>query len=157
VAVKRLVLVLPILFVAAAFAAELPEVPVGLDAYRLWHLWPQQRVGVRAYMRSTYDRTGGNRTADASHYLYQESDTFNVPLDVAGEGVLYFVRHNHWHGSPWTYEVDGERFVIQESSTADAGNPVERPLFPGHPMPELAWSELDYRIYTYVAQTKRGW
>lgn len=36
-------------------------VPVGLDAYRQWHLWPMQRTGVRAHMRSTYDRTGGNR------------------------------------------------------------------------------------------------
>ncbi len=28
--------------------------------------------------------------------------------------------------------------------------PVERPLFPGHPMPELAWSELRYDAYSYV-------
>jgi hypothetical protein len=28
--------------------------------------------------------------------------------------------------------------------------PVERPLFPGHPIPELAWSELRYDAYSYV-------
>jgi hypothetical protein len=28
--------------------------------------------------------------------------------------------------------------------------PVKRPLFPGHPLSELAWSELDYRVYCFV-------
>ena len=28
--------------------------------------------------------------------------------------------------------------------------PVERPLFPGHPIPELAWSEIKYFAYSYV-------
>ncbi|HEX2465785.1 MAG TPA: hypothetical protein VHR17_14275, partial [Thermoanaerobaculia bacterium] len=64
-----------------------PVVPIGLDAYRMWDRWPYQRIGVRAYMRSTYDRTGGNHTADASHFLYQEADDFNVTLDVIGSGV----------------------------------------------------------------------
>ena len=70
-------------------------------------------------MRSTYDRTGGNRDADASHFLYQEADDFNVALDVAGPGVLYFVRTNHHHGSPWHYEVDGDDLIVKESATGD--------------------------------------
>jgi len=61
---------------------ELPVIPVGLDAYRQWQRWPYQRIGVRAYMRSTYDRSGGNEGADASHFLYQTADDFNVTLDV---------------------------------------------------------------------------
>ena len=100
---------------------EPPVIPVGLDAYRMWDRLPYHRIGVRAYMRSTYDREGNNRTADASHYLYQESDTFNVSLDVEGPGVLYFRRTNHWHGSPWHYEVDGEDFIVKETAT---DNPV---------------------------------
>ncbi len=28
--------------------------------------------------------------------------------------------------------------------------PVERPLFPGHPMAELAWSEMRYTAYCFV-------
>ena len=32
---------------------NLPVIPVGLDSYRMWDKWPQQRIGVRAYMRST--------------------------------------------------------------------------------------------------------
>jgi hypothetical protein len=28
--------------------------------------------------------------------------------------------------------------------------PVQRPLFPGHPLPELAWSEIRYTAYCYV-------
>ena len=48
-------------------------IPVGLDAYRQWERWPYQRIGARAYLRSTYDRAGGNEGADASHFLYQEA------------------------------------------------------------------------------------
>jgi hypothetical protein len=28
--------------------------------------------------------------------------------------------------------------------------PVNRPLFPGHPVPELAWTELRYDAYSFV-------
>nr|WKN37501.1 DUF2961 domain-containing protein [Tunicatimonas sp. TK19036] len=100
-------------------SADLPTIPIGLDAYLQWDRLPYQRLGMRAYMRSTYDRLGNNYTADASHYLYQESDTFNVALDVKTPGVLYFVRTNHFHGSPWHYEVDGEDFLVKETSTDD--------------------------------------
>src|ERR1051325_11557432 len=103
---------------AACSAVEPPTVPIGLDAYRRWDLWPQQRIGVRAYMRSTYDRRGGNEGADASHFLYQLADDFNVTLDVEGRGILYFARYNHWHGSPWHYGVDGNDYLIGETSTA---------------------------------------
>ena len=41
------------------------------------------------------DRNGGNETADASHFLYQLCDNFNVTLDLEGPGVLYFARYNH--------------------------------------------------------------
>lgn len=98
-----------------------PIIPVGLDAYLMWDRLPYHRIGVRAYMRSTYDRQGNNHTVDASHYLYQESDEFNVTLDVKGPGVLYFKRTNHWHGSPWHYEVDGKDFIVKETATE---NPV---------------------------------
>lgn len=123
-------------------AVEPPVIPVGLDAYRMWERWPYQRIGARAYMRSTYDRTGGNETADAGHFLYQEADDFNVTLDVETPGVLYFARYNHWHGSPWHYEVDGVDHIVQETSTADPLNPVDNSVF----MPEslfpnpLAWT-----------------
>ena len=91
-------------------SSEPPVIPIGEDAYLRWDRLPYHRIGVRAYMRSTYDRQGNNRTADASHFLYQESDTFNVTLDVKGSGILYFKRTNQWHGSPWHYETDGEAF-----------------------------------------------
>ena len=106
------------LTVALEQSDEPPVIPVGLDAYRMWDKLPYHRIGIRAYMRSTYDREGNNRTADASHYLYQESDTFNVSLDVEGPGVLYFKRTNHWHGSPWHYEVDGDDFIDGGPDTA---------------------------------------
>lgn len=129
----------------AATGAEpepLPVIPVGEDAYLQWDRWPYQRIGARAYMRSTYDRRGGNESADASHFLYQEAKDFNVTLDVAGPGMLYFARYNHWHGSPWHYEVDGVDHIVQETSTADPLHPAENSVW----LPEalfptpLAWT-----------------
>ena len=78
---------------------------------------------MRAYMRSTYDRSGGNEGADASHFLYQLSDDFNVTLDLEGSGILMFTRYNHWHGSPWHYVVDGKDNLVQETSTTDPTHP----------------------------------
>lgn len=123
-------------------AAEPPVIPVGLDAYRMWDRWAYQRIGCRAYMRSTYDRAGMNETADASHFLYQLADDSNVTLDVEGAGVLYFVRTNHWHGSPWRYTIDGTEHIIKESSTADPDHPVANSTFiPAKLFPEpLAWT-----------------
>lgn len=106
-----------------------PVIPVGLDAYRQWEKWPMQRIGARAYMRSTYDRTGGNRSADASHFLYQLADDNNVTLDVEGAGILYFARYNHWHGSPWRYVVDGAEYIVQETSSADPLHPATNSVF----------------------------
>ncbi|WP_165069832.1 DUF2961 domain-containing protein [Paludisphaera rhizosphaerae] len=129
----------------AARADEPPVIPVGADAYLQWDQWPLQRIGVRAYMRSTYDRKGGNEGADASHFLYQERENFNVTLDVEGRGVLYFARYNHWHGSPWTYEVDGVPHVIRETSTADPDHPAPGSVFLPEPafVKPLVWTWAD--------------
>src|ERR1700716_944846 len=118
-----------------AEAGEPPAIPVALDAYRMWERWPYQRIGARAYMRSTYDRRGGNEGADASHFLYQLADDYNVSLDVAGPGVLYFARYNHWHGSPWHYNVDGRDLIVRETSTANPNKPAEHSVF----LPESAF------------------
>src|SRR5579863_5391108 len=122
-------------------STEPPVIPVGADSFRMWDRWPVQRLGMRAYMRSTYDRKGGNEGADASHFLYQEADDFNVALDVEGAGVLAFARYNHWHGSPWHYEVDGVDHLVQESSSANPEKPVPGAVFlPERPFPKpLAW------------------
>src|ERR1700687_5689024 len=44
---------------------EPPPIPIGFDASRMWDRWPYLRIGQRTYMRSTYDRSGGNEAADA--------------------------------------------------------------------------------------------
>lgn len=82
---------------------------------------------MRAYMRSTYDRSGGNENADASHFLFQLADDFNVTLDLEGQGIVVFTRYNHWHGSPWHYVVDGKDHIVQETSTADPLHPSTSP------------------------------
>src|SRR5439155_973538 len=56
------VLLLPLS--SSASAEEPPVIPIGLDAYRQWERWPYQRIGARAYLRSTYDRTG--------YYIYHQ-------------------------------------------------------------------------------------
>ncbi len=126
-------------------AAASAQIPIGLDAYRMWDRWPYQRIGVRAYMRSTYDRAGGNERADASHFLYQLGEDRNVTLDVEGPGELYFVRYNHWHGSPWHYEVDGTDHVVRETSTEDPEHPAADSVFqPQSAFPRpLAWTWAD--------------
>jgi hypothetical protein len=143
-------MIVPALVFVVGFAAlsapdAVPEIPVGIDAYTMWDRWPCQRIGARAYMRSTYDRAGGNEGADASHFLYQEAEDFNVSLDVEGPGVLYFARYNHWHGSPWHYEVDGRDRLVRETSTADPDNPAEGSRFiPEEPFPSpLVWTWSD--------------
>jgi Protein of unknown function (DUF2961) len=126
---RRLIVALVVLTSTGILAQQPPVIPVGLDAYRMWERWPYQRVGARAYLRSTYDRKGGNEGADASHFLYQLRDDFNVALDLQGQGTLYFARYNHWHGSPWHFVVDGADHVVEESSTADPNHPAENSVF----------------------------
>lgn len=53
---------------------EPPEIPFGFDAFTSWDRWPYLRIGVRAYMRSTFDREGGNHNVDAAHFLRQVDD-----------------------------------------------------------------------------------
>ena len=132
----RFLLLLFCLLGSPVRAGEPPVIPVGLDTYRMWDRWPYVRIGARTYMRSTYDRRGGNEGADASHFLYQLADDKNVSLDVQGAGILYFARYNHWHGSPWHYEVDGLDHIVQESSTATPTTPVPDSVF----LPEKSFS-----------------
>ena len=122
-----------------------PVIPVGLDSYRMWDMWPIQRIGVRAYMRSTYDRTGGNESADASHFLFANDENHNVTLDVKGKGILYFFRANHWHGSPWHFIVDNEDNVVQETATSDPVNAIQNcsvaRFIPEEPFPQaMNWT-----------------
>ena len=113
---RRLFSLLMALSTFPALAAEPPVIPVVADAFQMWDHWAFQRIGARAYMRSTCDRRGNNERADASHFLYQQADDFNVTLDVQGPGLVYFVRYNHWHGSPWHYEVDHTDHIVEESA-----------------------------------------
>lgn len=139
---KKLGHTFPRFFIEDNSSGQPPVIPVGLDAYRMWDRWACQRIGARAYMRSTYDRTGGNEGADASHFLYQLCDSFNVTLDLEGPGILYFARYNHWHGSPWHYQVDGIDYIVEESSTPDPTHPIEMSTFlPERHFPNpLAWT-----------------
>lgn len=133
------------LFLQAQYKGKLPVIPAGQDAYLMWEKWPLQRLGVRTYMRSTYDRAGSNENADAGHFLFMNSENENVTLDVAGKGILYFIRTNHWHGSPWHFITDGRDHIVQETGTADpvhAKRDITSSAFiPALPFPKpLAWT-----------------
>jgi hypothetical protein len=161
---------LPFLFGTLCMAQQPSSapIPVGLDAYRAWDRWDEQKIGMRAYMRSTYDRSGGNEGADASHFLYQLADDFNVTLDLEGPGILLFSRYNHWHGSPWHYVVDGNNYIVQESSTADPLHPnPESTFLPLVPFPsplnetwattkgaDLVWSPIPFERSFQMAYTR---
>ena len=142
---KRSLFATALIASAAASATLPPVIPTGFDAYRQWARWAYQRIGERAYMRSTYDRAGNNERADASHFLYQQADDFNVTLDLQSPGILYFVRYNHWHGSPWHYEVDGRDHIVRETTTADPLHPAPDSVFiPTAAFPKpLAWTWAD--------------
>ncbi len=105
-----------------------PTIAVGWDAYRAWNEWPSLRVGVRAYMRATNDRSGGNEGSDASHYVRLTSDRA-IAMDVRGPGVLYFARANRWHGSPWHYDIDGVDLSITETNTVSPDAPASTSVF----------------------------
>ena len=104
-------------------------IPIGYDAYRRLDELPLVRIGDRAYMRSTYDRSGGNEAADASHFVRQDADGTYVIVDTVGTGYLAFSRANHWHGSPWHVRVDDTDHVVRESSTATPDAPVVEATF----------------------------
>jgi hypothetical protein len=125
-----LVCVLALGCTARTRPTAVPPIPLGIDAYQALAQWSRLRIGMRAYLRSTYDRSGGNEAADASHFLREDAPNRNVTLDVAGHGVLGFVRTNHWHGSPWHYQVDGGDQVVTESSTATPDMPVPGTFLP---------------------------
>jgi hypothetical protein len=110
-------------------AATPPSIPIGVDAFTQWERWPELRIGVRPYMRSTFDRTGGNHNADAAHFIRQLDDEHNVALDELGLGILWFARYNHWHGSPWEYRVDGRATRVTETSTRDPVHPAKDSVF----------------------------
>ncbi len=96
---------------------------------RRWSDWDQLRLNVRAVMRSTHDVAGGNEGADASHFIRVDESRIAVPLDLAGPGAVYFARHNHWHGSPWHYQVDGHEVIVRETSTASPNAPVQSSIW----------------------------
>src|SRR6478735_4903252 len=129
-----LLLVFLLLLPACACAKETaspgpPQIPFGLDAFTQWQRWPYLRIGVRCYMRSTFDRRGGNDNADAAHFIRQIDDAHNVAVDELGPGILWFVRYNHWHGSPWQYLVDDQEHIVQETSTRDPLHPAKNSVF----------------------------
>jgi hypothetical protein len=131
------------------------DVPLGWDAFRRWDEWPRVRLGVRAVMRSTHDPAGYNEAADASHFIARDTAGLSLALDLAGPGVLAFVRHNHWHGSPWHYQVDGHETVVQESSTPTPNTPVDGSIWqPASAFPyplARTWSETRGADLSWVA------
>ena len=88
----------------------------------MWDRWPYQRIGAR--LHAQHLRSPRGMRCGCQSFLYQLANDYNVSLDVEGPGVFYFARYNHWHGSPWHYEVDGTDHIVRETSTADPLHPA---------------------------------
>ena len=104
----------------------------------MWERWPYQRIGMRTYMRSTYDRAGGNEMADASHFLYQLADDRNVTLEH--EEQLHSIRQQ-------AYEkgfLDGDRVGKQAGFLIRGAEIVRCVRFSGQAMhlrnPLINWT-----------------
>src|SRR5437899_9656891 len=82
-----------VLSVVGALPAEPPVIPIGLDAYRQWERWPYQRIGARAYMRSTYDRAGGNEGAESE--IRYSVYCFVMPEAAFGRRSTRTRQHGH--------------------------------------------------------------
>jgi hypothetical protein len=123
----RHILYLEILLLNTVSSRGVSLVPISFDAFAQWELLPILRDGLRGYVSSTYDRAGGNEGADASHYTLIDSNgtamAFDVEVNGAGCGLLAFVRFNHWHGSPWTFAVDGINWTVVTNDTANPNAP----------------------------------
>ena len=108
---------LVILLTSFSAADEPPVIPVGLDAYRMWDHWADQRIGQRTYMREHL------RSCQRRKYVCRRQQlrfikspmAQSITLDLQGPGIVTFMRYNHWHGSPWHYTVDGVDHVLSES------------------------------------------
>jgi len=134
--------------------------PSGWDAFRIEN-WPVLRPLMRTTMPSTYDRSGGNEGADASHFLYQEREDFNVTTHLMGEGWLAFARFNRWHGSPWHFELDGKDNVLTESDlrpplgvnwkTSKGADIIWQPM-PFNESLRIAYSKTHYGTGYYIVQ-----
>lgn len=164
-----------LLALSAGAADEPPEIPVGLNAYRQWERWPHQRVGARAYLRSTYDRkldyAFPNQRVEVS-VAEASRDQEGTALEWRPAGVWYLAGPNTCVYSNPQAELGPTRHVVQTSNRRFRDDeflvpreltegrsairvrvrftPVKRPLFPGRPLPELAWSEVRYTAYCFV-------
>ena len=63
---------------------------------------------------------------------------------MQGPGILYFARYNHWHGSPWHYEVDGtDHVVTRDAAPPTRNHPKPNSVFlPHEALPEAAGLDL---------------
>jgi hypothetical protein len=153
-------------------AQQQPVIPSGTDAYLLWDKWPLLRTGVRAYMRSTYDRRGGG--SDAGNFLFMNQEDHNVTLDIKGKGIMYFFRANHWHGSPWHFITDGTDNIVKETATnnpVNAKKKIRNSVFiPGKAFPrylnwtwgdtkgaDLIWSPVSFRDSLRIAYSRTNY
>ena len=106
---------------------ELPETPIAYDAYRHWDRWSQLRIGVRATMRSTRDRSGGNETVCGNHFLYQESADSNVVAESLDPGKMADPVVSYTTGDTvceltYTAPAPGDTVTVRVILTDDGGS-----------------------------------
>jgi hypothetical protein len=129
-----------------------------------------KNVGVM--LRRTLDYSYPNQRAEVLVADASDSGVIDRPIDWQPAGVWYTAGSNTCVYSNSRNEVGktihevitsnrrfrDDEFLLPRSLTEGRSKlhvqvkftPIERPLFPGHPMAPLAWTEIRYDAYCYI-------
>jgi hypothetical protein len=125
---------------------------------KLDYAYPNQRAEVEVADASD-GREGDALKWDRAGVWYLAGSNTCVYSDPKGElgATLHHVQTSN-------RRFRDDEFLLPRDLTAGRSavrvrvrfTPVRRPLFPGHPVPELAWSEIRYTAYSYVLPEAPG-
>lgn len=114
-----------ILSTQGAPASTTPPLYLGLDAYRHWDKLSYLEFGDRVEGVSTADLAGSN--ADSRHIVRTLPDGRHVLLDLAGPGIVTFLRMQESQGAPWQLKLDGQDPLTIKASDLGQMQPTNSP------------------------------
>jgi hypothetical protein len=136
---------------ASEFTVKIDPRNVGVMLRRkLDYAFPNQRAEV--YVSDTKRKNAGWKPAGIWYLAGSNTCVFSYPPDRDELGVTQHVVQTS------NRRFRDDEFLIPRDLTKGQSairirvkfTPVPIPLFPGHPLPELAWSEMRYTAYSFV-------
>ena len=106
-------------------ASTTPPLYLGLDAYQHWDKLSYLELGDRVEGVSTADLAGSNN--DSRHIVRVLPDGKHVLLDLAGPGIVTFLRMQEGQGAPWQLKLDGQPSRTIEASDLGQMEPTNSP------------------------------